>query len=151
MSTNTAKEEKPSILETLKAQAAEISAKIKAETDKHLETLHTKLQDLHKQVASVTEEIQKHTGKPVPAKRGRKPGSKVGKTAPKTRKKAKGKRGQLGQSITDFLASKGKGGAHVKDIAAHIGSKPLNVTAWIYTTGKAKVKKVKPATFALKK
>ncbi len=96
MSTSTAKEEKPSILDTLKAQAAEISAKIKAETDKHLETLHAKLQDLHKQVAGVTEEIQKHTGKPAPAKRGRKSGTKAAKlngTGKASRKAKKGKRG----------------------------------------------------------
>jgi hypothetical protein len=38
----------------------------------------------------------------------------------------------------------------VKDIAAAVGTKPNNVTAWTYTTGKSKVKKVKPATYAVK-
>ena len=60
------------------------------------------------------------------------------------------KRGSLGAGILKFLSNKGKEGAHVKDIAAHVGSKPVNVTAWTYTTGKNKVKRVKPATFAIK-
>ena len=72
-------------------------------------------------------------GKPV-SKRGRKPG----------------KRGALGAKVLKFLSTKGKEGAHVKDIAAAVGTKPTNVTAWTYTTGKGKVKRVKPATFAIK-
>ena len=58
-------------------------------------------------------------GKPV-SKRGRKPG----------------KRGALGAKVLKFLSTKGKEGAHVKDIAAAVGTKPTNVTAWTYTTGK---------------
>ena len=148
MSTTT---EKPSILDGLKAQAAEIAAKIKAETDKHLETLHAKLKEAHEVVTHLTAEIQKHTDKPA-VRRGRKPGSKNAKAVKpaKAPKKAKGKRGALGEGILKFLSTKGKGGAHVKDIAAHLGSKPANVTAYFYSTGKSKVKKVKPATFALK-
>jgi hypothetical protein len=61
----------------------------------------------------------------------------------------RGKRGKLGESILKFLSTKGAAGAHVKDIAIAVKSKPLNVTAWFYTTGKGKTKKVKPATFAL--
>ena len=68
------------------------------------------------------------------SKRGRKPG----------------KRGALGQNILKFLSTKGKEGAHVKDIAVQVGTKPANVTAWTYTTGKTKVKRVRPATFAIK-
>jgi hypothetical protein len=60
------------------------------------------------------------------------------------------KRGALGDSILKFLSTKGKEGAHIKDIASHVGTKPANVTAWTYTTGKSKVKRVKPATFAIK-
>ncbi len=61
-----------------------------------------------------------------------------------------GKRGALGAKILKFLSTKGKEGAHVKDIASAVGSKPANITAWTYTTGKTKVKKVKPATYAVK-
>jgi len=74
---------------------------------------------------------------------------KKGKPPGKRRRKS-GKRGALGVSILKFLSSKGKEGAHVKDIATHVGTKPANVTAWTYTTGKSKVKRVKPATFAIK-
>lgn len=69
----------------------------------------------------------------------------------KAPKKAKGKRGAVGQAITAFVASKGKAGAKVSDIAAHLGTKPANVTAFFYAKGnKAKFKKVAPATFAVK-
>jgi hypothetical protein len=72
-----------------------------------------------------------------------------GKPATKPGRKT-GKRGMLGSDILKFLSTKGKEGAHVKDIASNLGTKPTNVTAWAYTTGKTKVKKVKPATFAIK-
>jgi hypothetical protein len=72
-----------------------------------------------------------------------------GKSATKRRRQA-GKRGALGSDILKFLSTKGKEGAHVKDIASHLGTKPTNVTAWAYATGKSKVKKVKPATLAIK-
>ena len=74
---------------------------------------------------------------------------KKGKPASKRGRKS-AKRGALGKGILKFLSTKGKDGAHVKDIAAHVGSLPANVTAWTYTTGKSKVKRVKPATFAIK-
>jgi hypothetical protein len=89
---------------------------------------------------------QKKRGRPAKiqnsaAKNG-KPGSKRGRKP--------GKRAAIGDNILKFLSSRGKEGAHVKDIGAHVGAKSANVTAWIYSTGKAKVKKVKPATFAIK-
>jgi hypothetical protein len=72
------------------------------------------------------------------AKRGRKPRgpakAKVAKV--KVRKGRRAKRGALGAGILKFLSPKGKAGAHVKDIAAAIGSKAPNVTAWFYSTGK---------------
>jgi hypothetical protein len=73
--------------------------------------------------------------------------TKVKASKVKTGKRAK--RGKLGKSITKFLQGK-TAGAHVKDIAAAVKTKPANITAWIYTTGKKLTKKVKPATFALK-
>lgn len=87
-------------------------------------------------------------------KRGR-PAKVQGSTAVKMKSPGKrgrksGKRGALGDGILKLLATKGKEGAHVSDIASHLGTKPANVTAWAYTTGKNKVKKVKPATFAIK-
>lgn len=62
---------------------------------------------------------------------------------PKRRKKLK-------DAILKFLATQGKKGAHVKVIAAKVGSKPQNVTIWMFTTGKKVkgLKKVNPATYA---
>jgi hypothetical protein len=64
--------------------------------------------------------------------------------------KKRAKRGALGKSILTFLTTRGKEGAHINDIATHVGTKPANVTAWAYSTGKRKVKRVKPATYAIK-
>lgn len=54
-------------------------------------------------------------------------------------------------AILQFLNSQGKKGAHVKAIADAVGTKPANITAWIYSSGKQvkELKKVKPATYAL--
>lgn len=70
------------------------------------------------------------------AKRGRKPRGAAKVKVAKVRKSRRAKRGSLGAGILKFLSAKGKAGAHVKDIAAAIGSKAPNVTAWFYSTGK---------------
>ena len=68
----------------------------------------------------------------------------VAKTARRKRRK------NLKEEILKFLATQGKQGAHVKVIAGKLRTKPVNITAWIYTTGKKvkELKKVKPATYA---
>lgn len=38
----------------------------------------------------------------------------------------------------------------MKEISSHVGSKLANITAWAYSTGKSKVKRTKPATYAVK-
>jgi len=87
----------------------------------------------------------------VPAvKRGRKPGVKAEEATKPSKKVKRARKGKLGESILKYLQGKGATGAHIKDIAAAVKSKPANVTAWFYTTGKGKTKKVKPATFAIK-
>jgi len=111
---------------------------------------------LAKRISEVREELEHllHIEGLLGGKTGKKRGRPAGSTkAAKPAKKAKRgskKRGNLSADILKFLSTKGKEGAHVKDIAAAVGSKPVNVTAWTYSTGKDKVKKVKPATFALK-
>jgi hypothetical protein len=71
------------------------------------------------------------------------------KTTPKVKRVKKAKRGAVSASIRAFLASKGKTGARVKDIAAATGHKPANVTAFFYAPANRKAfKKVAPATFA---
>jgi hypothetical protein len=116
---------------------------------------------LSKRITEVKEELaqllhlESFIGKGSSKKRGRPAKSKggdvvnIGKPAAKKGRKS-AKRGALGAKILKFLSSKGKEGAHVKDIAVYAGSKPANVTAWTYTTGKSKVRRVKPATFAIK-
>jgi len=61
------------------------------------------------------------------------------------------RRKNLKEGILRFLATQGKKGAHVKVIADKLGTKPANITAWIFSTGKKVkgLKKVKPATYAL--
>jgi hypothetical protein len=84
------------------------------------------------------------------AKRGRRKANlfNPGKT---TKVKKSGKRGAVGEAITAFVTSKGKAGAKVSDIAAHLSTKPANVTAFFYAkANKTKFKKVAPATFAKK-
>ena len=60
--------------------------------------------------------------------------------------------GAAGEAILKYLSTKGKEGAHVKEIATAVGNSPANVTAYFYAgAGKKHTKKVAPATFALKK
>lgn len=71
---------------------------------------------------------------------------------PKSKAPKKGKRGAVGEAITAFVSSKGKAGAHVKEIAAATGYKVPNITAFFYAKGnKPKFKNLGKATFALKK
>jgi hypothetical protein len=60
------------------------------------------------------------------------------------------RRKNLKEGILHFLAAQGEKGAHVKAIANALRSKPANITAWIFSTGKKVkgLKKVKPATYA---
>ena len=119
------------------------------------------IKGLAKRIAEVKHELaqllhlQSFVGATSGKKRGRPAKTKSAaavKSAKPTVKRGRksGKRGALGAGIIKFLSTKGKEGAHVKVIAAAVGTKPTNVTAWTYTTGKGKVKKVKPATFAIK-
>jgi hypothetical protein len=87
---------------------------------------------------------------PAPVKRGRK--IKNSFNPNKATKVKKGKRGAVGEAITAFVSSKGKAGAHVKEIAAATGYKVPNITAFFYAkANKPKFKNLGKATFALKK
>jgi hypothetical protein len=74
---------------------------------------------------------------------------KAVKTVKPAKKVKRAKRGKLGESILKFLSTKGKEGAHAKDIAAAVGSKVPNVTAWFYSTGKKTTKKLGGNKFAV--
>ena len=71
----------------------------------------------------------------VEVKKGKK--TKVGK------KGKRAPRGSVGASIIKFLQKKGSGGAHVKEIAEAIGSKPQNVTSYFYSPNVKKKKIIK--------
>lgn len=73
-------------------------------------------------------------------------GEKASAKKPARRKRRK----NLKVGILKFLTAQGKKGAHVKVIADKLGTKPANITAWIFSTGKKVngLKKVKPATYA---
>ena len=105
-------------------------------------------------VASLEAQLEKLgvvTAPVAPVKRGRKIKNNFPPQA-KAPKKGKGKRGAVGEAITAFVASKGKAGAKVAEIAAHLGTKPANVTAFFYAKGnRKKFKKVAPATFVVAK
>ena|ERR1700677_2130167 len=91
------------------------------------------------------------TASPAPNKRGRKPKNAFNLGGQKAGKKGKAKRGAVGESIRTFLASKGKAGAKISEMASALGFKPANVTAFFYSKNNRKVfKKVAPATFAIK-
>jgi hypothetical protein len=75
----------------------------------------------------------------------------VGEIKPSSAKPSRKKRRKnLKEAILEFLREQGKKGAHVKVIADAVRSKPANITAWIFSTGKKVkgLKKVKPATYA---
>jgi cyanate lyase len=150
MSTTTGKEAKDlsyeelkTLLDSKKNEAVLLLRKELAVAEESIKTITEKLK-----------EFGEHVGI-VPKKRGRKPKSilpiESGKAA-KTRRKAKGKRGAVGQAILAYLGTKGKAGAKVNDIAAAIGNKPTNVTSFFYAgAGKKACKRIAPGTFALKK
>jgi hypothetical protein len=55
------------------------------------------------------------------------------------------------EAILKYLSTVGEAGAKINDIAAAVGNKPANVTAFFYAKGNVKkFKKAAPATFAVK-
>jgi hypothetical protein len=93
----------------------------------------------------LTEDIP--TVKHVPKSRGTHK-AEASKGTP-TKKATRAKRGVLGKAILKFLSSKGKEGAHVKEVAAAVKAKVPNVTAWFYSTGKKSTKKLGGNRFAV--
>jgi hypothetical protein len=57
-------------------------------------------------------------------------------TAPRQISKAPGKRGSLKETILSALESAGSVGVRVKDLAAAIGTKPVNIYSWFHSTSK---------------
>jgi cyanate lyase len=150
MSTSTGKEAKDLSYEELKAL-------LDSKKNEAVLLLRKELAVAEESIKTITEKLKEfgeHVGIP-PKKRGRKPKSSLPSESSKpakTRGKAKGKRGAVRQAILAYLATKGKAGAKVNDIATAIGNKPTNVTSFFYAgAGKKACKRIAPGTFALKK
>lgn len=71
------------------------------------------------------------------------------KTTAKTRKRAP--RGQLKEGIINELSNAGKEGLTVKELAERLKTKPANIHAWFFTTGKRMkgIKKVGAGKYSL--
>ena len=107
------------------AQFAQIISLIKQK-----EELQAKLNQVSAELLSL------ETGKPVPKKRGRKPGRPAGVKVKLPKAKA-GKRGKrLKEPLLKALSAAGAAGITVKDLAAKLKVKPGNIFSWFYTTGK---------------
>ena len=91
------------------------------------------------------------SGKPVPKKRGRKPGrpALLKADAPKGKRGKRGKR--LKAPLLKILKEAGSSGITVKELATKLKVKPGNIFSWFYTTGKKikGIKKVGEAKYAL--
>ena len=97
---------------------------------KEKESLQTKLDHVIAELKSL------ETGKPVPKKRGRKPGRPAG-VKTKVAKVKKAKRGKrLKGPLLKVLSAAGSSGITVKELAAKLKVKPGNIFSWFYTTGK---------------
>jgi hypothetical protein len=111
---------------------------------KEKESLEAKLERINAQLNSL------ETGKPVPKKRGRKPGRPAG-VKNKVVKGGKTKRGKrLKAPLLKALSAAGSSGITVKELAAKLKVKPGNIFSWFYTTGKkvSGIKKVGEAKYA---
>jgi hypothetical protein len=121
------------------AQLAHLIALVKEK-----ESLQSKLDHINAELESL------ETGKPVPKKRGRKPGRPAG-AKNKVASAKPSKRGKrLKQPLLKLLKAAGSHGITVKELAAKLKVKPGNIFSWFYTTGKkiSGIKKVGEAKYA---
>ncbi len=173
MSTTTAKKDEKELSKDVATVETVISSLtftqledlLKTKREEEIEKVTHRLKEARGMVESLEAQLENLGVTPAPLvsaapakRRGRKPGSKnkakLNGAAPRatTPKARKGKRGAVGEAISAFVASKGKAGAKVNEIAQATGNKPANVTAFFYAKGnKGKFKKVAPATFAVAK
>jgi len=111
---------------------------------KEKEALQSRLDHVNAQLSAL------ESGKPVPKKRGRKPGRPPGiKFGVGTSGKARrGKR--LKAPLLKALSAAGSSGITVKELAAKLKVKPGNIFSWFYTTGKkiSGIKKVGEAKYS---
>ena len=110
----------------------ELEALMEGKKKDAVKALKSEVAELRAILSKKEAKLEKMTGVPVvvPGRRGRKPGS--GKTGAPRGKRSSG----LKNAVLSFLGTKGKEGAHVDDIAKHVGKPKANVNAFLATTGK---------------
>jgi hypothetical protein len=109
---------------------------------KEKEALQSRLDHVNAQLSAL------ESGKPVPKKRGRKPGRPAGIKVATGGKTRRGKR--LKAPLLKALSAAGSSGITVKELAAKLKVKPGNIFSWFYTTGKkiSGIKKVGEAKYS---
>lgn len=115
----------------------ELKTLLEGKKSERISTLEKEIAELEQSLSSKKSELTELTGSPAPvkAKRGRKPKgfSTVAKAAKNT---SRGRSSRLKEKVVAFLSSKGKEGAHIDEIAKHLGKPKANVNAFLATTGK---------------
>jgi hypothetical protein len=129
---------------------SQLTELLKEKKDKEIESVTHKLKEATGIVVALEAQLENLgvvTASAAPVKRGRKIKNNLPPKA-KAPKKAKGKRGAVGEAITKFVSSKGKAGAKVSEIATALKMKPANITAFFYAkANKKKFKNLGKATF----
>ena len=115
----------------------ELKALLENKKTEKVSTLQKEITELEQSLSGKKNQLAELTGvsSPVGAKRGRKPkGFSTIAQVPKA--KSRGQSSGLKDKVLAFLGSKGKEGAHVNDIAKHLGKPKANVNAFLATTGR---------------
>jgi hypothetical protein len=92
----------------------------RAALQREIESIQQQLQALHQSLIEGASEVS------MPA----------AAAAPKQSPKTRGKRGSMKETILSALEAAGSEGVRVKELAAVIGTKPVNVYSWFHSTSK---------------
>jgi hypothetical protein len=116
----------------------ELKNLLESKKSERISVLEKEISELEQSLAGKKNEFAELTGVSAAPKekRGRKPKgfASIGKKEAKN--SSRGRSSGLKDKIVAFLSSKGKEGAHVDDIAKHVGKPKANVNAFLATTGK---------------
>ena len=115
----------------------ELKSLLESKRSEKVSTLQKEIAELEASLTAKNAELAelKGLGTRIKSKRGRKP--KGRKTTRKSSKSAgRGRSSGLKDKVLAFLGGKGKEGAHVEEIAQHVGKPKVNVNAFLATTGK---------------
>jgi uncharacterized small protein (DUF1192 family) len=116
----------------------ELKSLLEGKRNERVSTLQKEIGELEASLSEKKSELAELSGlgAVLQTRRGRKPKTIVAAT----RKNPKGARRSRSSGLKDkilvFLGPKGKAGAHVDEIAQHVGKPKVNVNAFLATTGK---------------